>query len=249
MFFLVGLLPKEDAMLERCFTSRFALPRLADGPAGPFLEGFAGSLLAEGYSLETCRRHLWTAAYLGEWAARRNIVIADLDEQILACFVRHRRGKRRGYDRTPFRAQRFLHYLRETGIVGSHASSSFRSSMVIDLVAWMRGPRGLAKTTIAHTARVAQALLDALGEEPAQWDATGVREFMIGFVRQHAPSSAGLATTCLRCFLRYLTTRGQCSPDLIEAVPKLPTWRMARLPRYLAADCYRACLLMQFAAG
>lgn len=106
MFFLVGLLPKEDAMLERCFTSRFALRRLADGPAGPFLEGFEGALLAEGYSLETCRRHLWTAAYLGEWAPRRNIVIADLDDQILARFVRHRRGKRRGYDRRLFRAQR-----------------------------------------------------------------------------------------------------------------------------------------------
>jgi site-specific recombinase XerD len=59
---------------------------------------------------------------------------------------------------------------------------------------------------------------------------------MLGFVRQHAPSSAGLATTCLRGFLRYLTARGQCSPDLTEAVPKLPTWRMARLPRYLAAN-------------
>src|SRR5678816_3108530 len=100
--------------------------------------------------------------------------------------------------------------------------------MVLELVAWMREERGLAETTIAGTARVAQALLDAFGEEPAHWNATGIREFMLGFVRQHAPSSAGLATTCLRCFLRYLIARGRCSPDLIEAVPKLPTWRMAR---------------------
>src|SRR5262249_24373666 len=46
----------------------------------------------------------------------------------LARFVRHRRGKRRskhgGYDRTPFRPQRFLRYLRETGIVSPHAASS-----------------------------------------------------------------------------------------------------------------------------
>ena len=223
-------------MIDRCFTNPFTRRRLADGAAGPLLDGFAGALLAEGYLLGTCRRHLWTATYLGEWAARRGIAIADLDDEILARFVRHRRGKRGGYDRTPFRAQRFLRYLRETGIVNSYAPSSFRSAMVTELVVWMREHRGLAEATVAHTARVAQALLDALSEEPAQWDAAGIREFMLSFVRQHAPSSAGLATTCLRCFLRYLIAQGRCSPDLIEAVPKLPTWRMTRLPRYLAAN-------------
>ena len=54
------------------------------------LDGFAGASLAEGYSLGTCRRHLWTATYLGEWAARRGIAIADLGDEILARFVRHR---------------------------------------------------------------------------------------------------------------------------------------------------------------
>lgn len=223
-------------MLERCFTDRLTLRQLANGPAGPYLDGFAGALLAKGYSFETCRRHLWVAAYLGEWAAQRGVAIADLDEELLAQFVRHRRGRRGGDARTPFRAQGFLGYLRETGVVASRAPNPFRSAMVIELVTWMREQRGLAKATAARTARVAQALLDALGEEPARWDAACIREFMLGFVRQHAPSSAGLATTCLRCFLRYLVARGRCSPDLIEAVPKVPTWRMARLPRYLTVD-------------
>jgi site-specific recombinase XerD len=233
---LTELPPEEDIMIDRCFTNRFAQRRLADGPAGPFLAGFAGALLAEGYSADTCRRYLRTAADIGTWAARRGVAIAELDEEVLGSFVRQRHGKRRAHDRTPFQAQRFLRYLREAGIVISRAPCAFRSAMVLELVAWMRDQRGLADSTVARTARVAQAYLDALGEEPARWNASGVRKFLLGFVREHAPSSAGLAATCLRCFLRYLIARGRCTPEIVEAVPKVPTWRMTRLPRYLPAE-------------
>ncbi len=223
-------------MIERCFKHPFTLRRLAEGPAWPFLDGFADALLAEGYSLDPCRRHLWTAVHLGEWCTRRGVAIADLDEKALARFVWWRRGKRKGYDRTPFRAQRFLRYLRETGVASSRAPSPLRSAVVAELSAWMREQRGLAESTVARTVRVAQAFLDALGEDPVRWDAASVRQFVLGYVRQHAPSSAGLVTTNLRCFLHYLIARDRCSPNLIEAVPKVPTWRMSRLPRYLLKE-------------
>jgi site-specific recombinase XerD len=224
-------------MIERCFQSSVTLRRLAEGPAGPFLDGFAGALFAKGYSPNTCGRYLCTASLLGEWAGRRGIALADLDEGILARFVlyltRCQRSRHDRYKQAPFQAHRFLRYLREAGAVASCAPKSLQSSTVTELVAWMRDQRGLAETTIAHTVRVVQALLDAVGEEPTRFDAVGVRYFVLGYVRQHAPASAGLVTTSVRRFLRYLVARGRCSPDLIEAVPRVPTWQMARLPRYL----------------
>lgn len=223
-------------MIDRCYKHPFTLRRLAEGSAWPFLDGFAGELLAEGYTLDPCRRHVWTAVHLGEWCSRRGITLADLDEKALARFVCWRRGKRRGYDRTPFRAQRFLRYLREAGVASSRAPSPLGSVMVVEFGAWMREQRGLAESTVAGTVEIAQAFLDALGEEPASWNAASVRNFVLGYVRQHAPSSAGLVTTNLRRFLRYLSARDRCSPDLIEAVPKVPTWRKARLPRYLIKE-------------
>jgi len=75
-----------------------------------------------------------------------------------------------------------------------------------------------------------------MGEDPERFDAIGLRTFVLSYARQHAPFSAGLVTTSIRCFLRYLVARGQCSPDLIAAVPRLPTWSMTRLPRYLPSD-------------
>lgn len=224
-------------MLDRCYKDPITRRRLVDGPAGPWLDGFAETLHAEGYSLETCCRYVRTAADLGASAAKRRIAIAELDEKTLARFVRHRRrGKRHGSDRAPFRAQRFLRYLREIGVVVACSPSPFRSAIVAELATWMREQRGLAATTISHTTRVAQVFLDAAGEEPAQWDAAKIRGFMLGYVREHAPCSAGLASTDLRRFLRYLIVRGRCAPELVDAVPKVPTWRMARLPRYLAAE-------------
>ncbi len=228
-------------MIERCFESPFTLRRLAEGPAGPFLDGFAEALFAEGYSPDACGRHLCAASHLGEWAARRGITVANLDEDILARFVRHlprcRCGSRHaGYKRVPFQVHKFLRYLRVAGVVASCAPSSPQSAIVIEFVAWMRDQRGLAETSIVRIARTVQALLDAVGEDPERFDAVGLRDFVLGYTRQHAPSSACLVTTSIRCFLRYLVARGRCSPDLIEAVPRIPTWRLASLPRYLPSE-------------
>ena len=223
-------------MIDRCFTNRSTRQRYATGPAGPVLDGFACALLAEGYSLATCRDHLRTAEALGTWAARRGIALTELDEAVLARFGRRRRERHAAYDRTPFRAQRFLRHLRETGMVTSSAPSAFHSALVFELAAWLRDQQGLADTTVTRTAQVAQAYLDTVGEEPDRWTALGVREFLLGFVRAHAASSAGLAATCLRRFLRYCVAHSRCVPALVEAVPKVPTWRMTRLPRYLPSE-------------
>ena len=99
--------------------------------------------------------------------------------------------------------------------------------------AWMRDRRGLAATTIAHALPVVQALLGSVGDDPAGLDAAGVRRFVLAYIRQHAPASAGRVTTTVRCFLRWLIAQGRCAADLHEAVPKMPMWQLATLPRYL----------------
>ena len=72
----------------------------------------------------------------------------------------------------------------------------------------MRDRRGLAATTIAHSLPVVQALLGTVGDDPAGLDAAGVRRFVLEYIRQHAPASAGCVTTIVRCFLRWLVAHG-----------------------------------------
>ncbi|MHB8533328.1 MAG: tyrosine-type recombinase/integrase, partial [Solirubrobacteraceae bacterium] len=236
-----GLRPEEDIMMERCFKSPWGLRRHAVGLAGPFLDGFAEVLFAEGYSLDSCGHYLRTASHLGGWCARRRIALSGLDEDVLARFVRHlpkchcHACPNTGFERAPFRAQRFLRYLREAGVVLSSAAHAPQAAVVTELEAWMRS-LGLAETTVVPTVRVVQALIDALGEDPARFEAVALRDFVLDYVRQHAPSSAGTVATNIRRFLRYLVARGRCRADLVEAVPRVPTWRMARLPQYLPPD-------------
>jgi integrase/recombinase XerD len=228
-------------MMERCFKSPWGLRRHAVGLAGPFLDGFAEVLFAEGYSLDSCGHYLRTASHLGGWCARRRIALSGLDEDVLARFVRHlpkchcHACPNTGFERAPFRAQRFLRYLREAGVVLSSAAHAPQAAVVTELEAWMRS-LGLAETTVVPTVRVVQALIDALGEDPARFEAVALRDFVLDYVRQHAPSSAGTVATNIRRFLRYLVARGRCRADLVEAVPRVPTWRMARLPQYLPPD-------------
>ncbi len=233
-------------MLERCFKNPFTLRRLRGGPAGLLLDGFEEALFAQGYSPDTSGAYLCAADHLGAWASRRAAAIADLDEALLARFVRHLpgcRGRARGRARrhcchkhVPFRVHTFLRYLREAGVVATSAPEATRSPLVTEYRAWMRDQRGLAATTISHSLLMVEALLGTVGDDPAGLDATGVRRFVLEYIQQHAPASAGCVTTVVRCFLRYLVAQGRCVADLVEAVPKVPTWRLARLPRYLPDD-------------
>jgi site-specific recombinase XerD len=136
----------------------------------------------------------------------------------------------------PFRVHAFLRYLREEGVVTTSAPAATRPQLVCEYAAWMRDRRGLAETTIAHSLPVAEALLGTVSDEPGRLDAAGVRKFVLEYIRRHAPASAGCVTTTVRCFLRWLVAPDRCATDLAEAVPTVPTWRLARLPRYLPAD-------------
>jgi len=228
-------------VLERCFKSPSTSRRLRTGLAGPFLDGFVKSMFAAGYASDTIRSYVWTAEHVGLWLARRRTMITDLDEDLLARFVRHLsrcrcRGCRRGrHDRVSFRARAFLRYLREASVVPTSAPAVARPQLVIEYAAWMRDRRGLAAATIGHSLPVAQALLSTVSDNPAQLDAACVRKFVLEYIRRHAPASAGCVTTIVRCFLRWLVMQGRCATDLTAAVPKVPTWRLARLPRYIPA--------------
>ena len=226
-------------MSERGFKRLSTFQRLRGGPAGPFLDGFAESLLAQGYALDTRGSYLHAAAHVVEWAARGRTAITALDEALLTRFMRHlprcrcrgcTPGGRKG---VRFRVHAFLRYLRGAGVVTTSAPEATRPPLVTEYGTWMRDQRGLAATTRAHALPVVQSLLGTVGDDPTGLDAAGVRRFVLEHIRQHAPASAGCVTTIVRCFLRWLVAHGRCATDLHEAVPKMPTWLLATLPRYL----------------
>jgi site-specific recombinase XerD len=132
------------------------------------------------------------------------------------------------------RARRFVSYLREAGLIRAAVPQQCRSAFAVEYSEWMRSRLGVVAATIAYRLKVGEALL-ATVEAPAQLDAAGVRRFIGEYVREHAVASAGSVTSAVRSLLRYLAVHSRCSAALIDAVPMIPGWRLARLPQYLPA--------------
>jgi site-specific recombinase XerD len=100
----------------------------------------------------------------------------------------------------------------------------------------MREQRGTCETTLSNYARPIRALLARLGEEPSQFDASSLRNFVLERSRASGWAAAKTCTTALRMFLRFLIAEGQCAVGLDAAIPTLAHWRLAALPRYLGPD-------------
>jgi integrase len=75
--------------------------------------------------------------------------------------------------------------------------------------------------------------MTALGDDPSCWTPKDVRGYFLERASKHGGTVEKLITS-LRIFLRYLGVRGQCQAGLDKAVPAFASWRLAKLPRYLA---------------
>ena len=101
---------------------------------------------------------------------------------------------------------------------------------------WMRRERGLKVTTLSGYIKVIREALDALGNTPSHYTAKALRSFVVRqSMRAGTRHHGKLTTTAMRAFLRYLIAQGLCRPGMDDAVPTIAIWRLAALPRYLAA--------------
>jgi site-specific recombinase XerD len=58
-----------------------------------------------------------------------------------------------------------------------------------------------------------------------------VMDFMAEYAQRCRPGSIQVAASSLRRFLRYLQFQGWCGPSLVAAVPRIPHWRLADIPK------------------
>jgi site-specific recombinase XerD len=76
----------------------------------------------------------------------------------------------------------------------------------------------------------------ALGDDPERWEPAGIRSFFLDRASHCGNGTVEKLTTSLRAFLRYLAVKGRCRAGLADVVPGYAHWRLADLPRYLAAE-------------
>lgn len=230
-------------MLSEYFDSAERVEELRAGRAGPFLEGFAQGLYEAGYAEITARRHLRAAEHLIYWAGRQGTGVRGLTERSLERFGSHfgrckclRYGRSHRLD-VLNGARLFFRYLQDIGVIPfSDIRPVQDPPPLMGFYEWMRQQRGTCAVTLRNYGRHIHHLLKRLGEKPEKFTAKGLRHFVLDVSRRSGWAKGKSCTTALRMFLRYLIAEGRCASGLDAAIPVLPHWRLATLPRYFQAE-------------
>ena len=229
-------------MLETYFSASKMRAHLRSGPSGPYLDGFAVALERQGYSAGTAVRYLRAAAHLGHVMARQGAMPSEIDlaafsEHLRSCRCPRAMGGRRNHH-TTFGTRLFRRHLVEIGVCQPAAAPLQRAEprLVTHFKEWLRKHRGASDATIRLYARDAARLAAALGDDPGGWEPAAIRSFFLDCASRCGEGTVEKLSTSLRAFLRYLAVQGRCRTGLADVVPGYAHWRLADLPRSLAAE-------------
>jgi len=229
-------------MLEKFFERRFVLERFRASPVGPHIDGFATSLITQGYSWvagSSCLRH---AVHLGRWMEPRGLPLSALDEEVIASFVGHfpvcdcydeRVGS---HERALARVRVFRRYLQDVGVVARPVATVVDDPLVSDFITWMRQQRGASEQTVKAFSRVVRRLLVRVGNDPSTYTAQTLRKAVLALAEGNGAATAEQVTTATRVLLRQLAVRGLCSIELADGIPRPARWSQTTLPKHLPAD-------------
>ena len=232
-------------MLETYFSASKTLRRLRSGISGPHIDAFADDLERDGYAPSSAVRYIRAAAHLGCFVQRRGRVLVDIDFNTLHAFDCHlrrcrcphfKRGKISYHAR--FGVKLFHQLLVERGICSSEPVRGAKTdpALVTAFRDWFQTHRGVKQPTLRQYTRGAAELLQVLGEDVGRWTSHAVRNFFLERARQCGAPTTQKLITSLRAFLRYLNFHGESRDDLALAIPAFAHWRLAKLPRCLAAE-------------
>lgn len=221
---------------------------LDPGPLLPLVARFTDHLTSLGHTTLTVDGYGDAARHFAVWLQRSGVAMARVDGDTCAGFAAHRcrcPGIRRGERvsaRYARRADRFVRFLSECGVVGGLAppAPAPLEPRVALFQDWLRRHRGLSERTVDRHGRMIARLQVALGADPARYTAASIRRAVLDEAKGTSAAHAKTMTTALRAYLRFLGASGACRLELAHAVPAIPQWRLSAMPRYLpAADVER----------
>ena len=106
--------------------------------------------------------------------------------------------------------------------------------------AYMNDVCGLSNSTIYyHIRKIREFLLDRFGKRQIRHQDINPRQIMKYVsqkAKQYKPRSMQVLTYSLRCYFRFLQFEGKCSHNLIDAVPTIPNWKLATLPKTITKE-------------
>ena len=209
------------------------------------IDQFTNYLREKSYAKGTIYQYRHSCRHFTAWLHQRRVALAEIDDAIVERFAVHRCNcpgmfvqKRRRNREYLFKIRRFIRFLVTIGVI-SGGTTRLEGAKADDLIAfrdWLRRHRGIGELTISDHCRTIKILLAQLGNDPSRYDAALINRVMLQNLSSSSRLSAQRMCRSLRMYLRYLATIGTCSPALVGAIPRIPRWRLATMPRYILND-------------
>lgn len=216
---------------------------LRAGPFGGQTERLFEVLRARGYAANTIRLKRLMLAEMSRWSLRHST--DGFDQGQLTRFLCDR-GRRfrtaRGVEATGLQ---MIELLRLSGVLAPAPAAALGQldRIEAEYTEYLREQRGLAEATIAVYLRLVHPFVHESLRLGSRWlarlDAADVVRFVLRQTRRVSPAYAKLRVTALRSFLRHAYVRGATKVDLGAALPTVPNWRLATVPRFIPAEQVR----------
>lgn len=214
--------------------------RAVSGCAAPFLDAFAEHLVENGYALATAKDLLRLVASLGRWLTDVGLEMQAASEGCVERFLTERRNRGLAEKSEPANLRGFLTFLRVRGSIPQAPASLPTAINLIEqsFTLYLTQERGLGTPAVTTYLDVVRHFLDGqYGDGPidlADLSAKDIQGFLTRETIRYAPGRAKLMVTAIRSFLKWLHFCGKISARLDNAIPSVPGWRQARLPRAIA---------------
>ncbi|MCP5015643.1 MAG: site-specific integrase, partial [Ketobacter sp.] len=227
-------------MLSHYYNDLQTLDRYRTGPASEYLDEFITWLEELGFRYRSIRRIVRGASTFARWAQQP---IEALNTEALCAFGKHlETDSYLQYPSGPYNhhyvsARHFIHFLEATGRVSLPAEpAADEPALWYAFCDWIQTQRGTMEVTLRNYRLTILALIQTLGNEPPQFNAKALREFVLDRAQQQSIESAKNTVTAVRMLVRFLIATGRCRPGLDHALPTIARWRLAALPKYLPAE-------------
>jgi integrase/recombinase XerD len=226
-------------MLENHVKSHVTRKRLRESLAAPYIDEFSDWLHKQGYKPVVVDLRLRSLAGFSDWAKVARVTIENLPEGIAACkqTLKQRKLHSRGANVDSIVvATKFLRFLQERGFVQRPQLQPTPSQIwpiLAEFRSWSTEHRGTQETTLDLYEGTLRDFVRVLGDNPKSYTAKAIREFVLNRARGHSVYRAQAISVASRAFLRFLAINGQCSLDIIYAVPTFPSFKLKSIPRHL----------------
>jgi site-specific recombinase XerD len=121
------------------------------------------------------------------------------------------------------------------GLLGGHVKPKPKPKPDLPVLqafnSWMQRCRGVKDATLVGYGYAIREVLAEVGDDPIT--AAAIRRVLLRRSERVSITHAKSAATAIRMFVRFLVVEGKCSPDLIDAIPKIAHWRLENLPRFM----------------